>query len=93
MVTCTVPLAYLIMLLASDGIQDGWILIGAASLDVAIATVVLGALEGRRDVGPVAHVVRENWSCEDCDRSAKNGDGPGLNFFDLSLVLTDGTNE
>lgn len=81
------------MLLSSNGIQDGWILIGAASLDVAIAVVVLGALEGRRDVGPVAHVVRENWSCEDCDRSAKNGDSPGLNFFDLSLVLTNGGNE
>lgn len=80
------------MLLASDGIQDGWILIGAASLDVTIAVMVLGVLEGRRDAGPVAHVARENWSCENCDRFAKNGDGPGLNFFDLSLVLTDGAN-
>lgn len=91
--TCTVPIAYLIVLLVSDGIQDGWIFVGTASVDVGIAVVILGALEGRRDVRPVEHVVWENWACEDCERSAKNGDDPGLSFFDLSLVLANGADE
>lgn len=88
------PLVYLIMLLIFDGIQDGWIFVGAALLDVGIGVVVIGVLEGRCDVRPVAHVVQqENWICEDCERCAMNGDSPWLNLFDLSLVLVNGVDE
>lgn len=92
--TCTVPLIYLVTLLISDGTQDAWIVVGAALLDVGITVVVLGVLEGRSGVRPVAHMVQQrNWICEDCERCAKNGDSPWLNFFDLSLVLVDGADE
>lgn len=93
-VTCAVPFMYLITLLISGGIQDAWIVVAAALLDVGIAVIVLGVLEGRSGVRPVTHAVQQgNLICEDCERCAKNGDSPWLSFFDLSLVLVDGADE
>lgn len=92
--TCTVPLIYLVTSLISGGIQDAKIVVGAALLDVGVSVIVLGVLEVRFSVRPVTHVVQQgNWICDDCERCAKNGDSPWLNFFDLSLVLVDSADE
>lgn len=84
--TCIVPLAHLIMLLVTKCVGDGWVFVAAALLDVGIAVIVLGTLEGWHNVRPVPPVEWADQTCEDCDRCAKNGESQGVHFFDLSLI-------
>lgn len=88
--TCIVPLAHLMMMLISNCVGDGWVFVGAALLDAGIAVVVLGTLEGWVYTRPLPPTPWSNQTCEDCNKLANNGENPGVNFFDLSLVSSEG---
>lgn len=82
----------MILLLVFGGVEEGWVFVTSALLDIAIAVAILGALEGGRDSAGKESVTKEPvlWEkmlCVECEACARNGDGVGVSFYDVSVLL------